>query len=273
MRIAYAAVGRGPPLVKTANWMNHLEFDWQSPIWRHWVHDLDRDHRLIRYDERANGLSDWDVADISFEGMVDDLETVVDAVDLDRFALLGISQGCAVSVAYAVRRPQRVSHLILYGGYVKGWRARASAAEIASREAMGTLIRQGWGQDNPAFRQMFTSLFMPEATLEQATWFNDLQRISCSPENAHRLSEAFSRIDVGDLLARVTVPTIVLHCRDDAVVPFDEGRRFATGIPGARFVPLQSRNHLILPHEPAWARFMTEVKAFLSSDGSARDNV
>jgi class 3 adenylate cyclase/pimeloyl-ACP methyl ester carboxylesterase len=262
VRIAHSTVGRGPPLVKAANWMNHLEFDAQSPVWRHWIEELGKDHTLIRYDERGNGLSDWE-AELTFEHMVGDLEAVVDALGLERFALLGISQGCAVSVAYAVRHPERVSRLVLYGGYVRGWRTRADPQEIEWRQALTSLIRTGWGQDNPAFRQVFTSLFMPEATPEQTQWFNDLQRVSTSPENAVRLMGIFAEIDVSDLLPQVRVPTLVLHCRNESIAPFDEGRRFASGIPNARFVPLESRNHLILPDEPAWRRFMTEVRAFL----------
>ncbi len=270
VRIAYATVGEGPPLVKAANWMNHLEYDWESPIWRHWVGELARDHQFVRYDERANGLSDWEVEELSFEALVSDLETVVDAVGLERFALLGISQGAAVSVAYAVRHPERVSRMVIYGGYAQGWRARSDPKEIAWREAAGTLIRQGWGQDNPAFRQVFTTLFIPEGTSEQIRWHNELQRKCTSPDNAARLHDAFSTIDVSGLLPQVSAPTLVLHCRDDAVAPFDQGRLFATSIPGARFVPLESPNHLILPDEPAWARFMTEVRAFLDETPARR---
>ena len=265
VRLAYACCGSGTPLVKTANWMNHLEYDWQSPVYRHALHFLAANHRLIRYDERGNGLSDWEVADISFEAFVRDLETVVDTLALPRFALFGISQGASVAVAYAVRHPERVSHIVLYGGYVKGWRKRGSPAEIERREAMNTLILRGWGQDNPAFRQMFTSLFMPGAAPEQMQWFNDLQRITTPPQNAHRLQDCFADIDVSALLPLVQAPTLVLHCRNDAVAPFAQGREFALGIPGARFVPLEGSNHLILEDEPAWARFQAEVKAFLAS--------
>jgi len=267
VRIAYATTGSGPALVKAANWMNHLEFDWESPIWRHWIEALGSGFTLVRYDERGNGLSDWDVGDLSFELMVRDLETVVDAIGLERFALLGISQGCPISVAYAVRHPGRVSHLVLYGGYVCGWRARGNPAEIARREALSTLIEHGWGQDTSAFHQIFTSLFMPGGTPQQMAWFNDLQRASTSPRNARRLHEAMAAIDVRGLLGQVRTPTLVLHCRNDSVAPFDQGRQFAAGIPGARFVPLESANHLILPEEPAWARFMAEVKAFLRGEG------
>ena len=269
VQIAYATVGRGPPLVKAANWLNHLEFDWQSPVWRHLLHGLARNHQLIRYDERGNGLSDWDVDDISFEAFVSDLETVVNAVGIERFPLLGISQGCAVSIAYAVRHPERVSRLILYGGYAKGRLKRGSQASREQGEALITLMRHGWGQENPAFRQMFTSLFMPGATNEQAQWFNDLQRITTSPENAVRIRRTIDEIEVSELLPQVAVPTLVLHCRDDAVSPFDLGRRMAAIIPGARFVALEGRNHMMLEDEPAWPRFLQEVRSFLGEDDSA----
>lgn len=264
-RIAYALAGGGPPLVRPGHWMSHLEYDWDSPIWRHLLEELAQNHLLVRYDARGNGLSDWDVADLSFPAFVHDLEAVVDAAGLHRFALLGISQGCAISVAYAVRHPERVSHLVLYGGYVRGWARRGNAEEIARRRAMSTLMLHGWGQDNPAFRQLFTTLFVPGATPEQMAWFNELQLRSTSPQNAVRLQEAASQIDVTDLLPQVRVPTLVLHCRGDAVAPFAQGMELAASIPGARFVPLDSRNHLFLEHEPAWARFVEEVSAFLGS--------
>ncbi|HEX6117983.1 MAG TPA: alpha/beta fold hydrolase [Dongiaceae bacterium] len=266
VRIAFASAGDGPPLIKTANWLNHLEFDWQSPVWRHLLSELSADFRLIRYDERGNGLSDWKVDDFSVEALVCDLETVVDAAGLDRFPLLGISQGCAVAICYAVRHPERVTRMVLHGGYAKGWRARANPSEIAKREAMLTLVREGWGQENPAFRQIFTSWYIPDGNLEQWRWWNDLQRISTSPENAAQLMIALGNIDVTHLLPQVTTPTLVLHSRDDAAVPFSTGRELATSIPGARFMPLNSRNHLILEQEPAWPRFLEEVRSFLHAD-------
>jgi len=265
VQLAYSCIGSGPPLVKTGNWMTHLEFDFETPIWRHLYIELSRDHKLIRYDARGNGLSDRDVEDVSFETFVSDLEAVVDAAGIERFALLGISQGCAVSVAYAVRHPERVSHLILLGGFVVGTAKRGSAAEKEQAAAMLTLMRLGWGQENPAFRQLFTSQFIPGATKEQADWFNELQRISISPEHAARYRVATGDFDVSALLAQVSAPTLVMHARDDAVVPFDQGRRLAAGIPGARFVPLASRNHLILEDEPAFPRFLQEIRAFLAT--------
>jgi DNA-binding SARP family transcriptional activator/pimeloyl-ACP methyl ester carboxylesterase len=269
VRIAYSTVGHGPPLVKAANWLNHLEFDWESPVWRHWLQELSRDRMLVRYDERGNGLSDWDVADISFEAFVRDLECVVDAAGLERFTLFGISQGVGVSIAYAVRHPERVSRLILHAGYLRGWRLRGSPEEVERREAMSRLILSGWGQDNPAFRQIFTTFYIPEGTPEQMQWFNELLRVSTSPANALRLVDAFSRINVAELAAQVRAPTLVLHCRHDAAIPFDQSRAIASLVPGARFVLLEGRNHILLQHEPAWARFVAEVRAFLAEGANS----
>lgn len=264
VQLAYSRMGGGPALVKTGNWLTHLELDFDSPIWRGLYRELAREHTFVRYDARGNGLSDRDV-EVSFETFVSDLEAVVDAAGLERFALLGISQGCAVSIAYAVRHPERVSHLILFGGYALGWAKRAkTAAEKEQGAAMVTLVRMGWGQENPAFRQLFTSQFIPGGTKEQADWFNELQRVSSTPDDAARNLVANGEVDVTGLLGQVSVPTLVMHSKDDARVPFDQGRRVAGGIPGARFVPLPSRNHLVLEGEPAFSRFVEEIKAFIA---------
>jgi len=264
VQIAYSCIGQGPPLVKTGNWMTHLEKDLESPIWRHLWRDLARDHTLLRYDARGMGLSDWDVDEISLDAFVRDMEAVIDAAGFERFDLLGISQGCAVSIAYAARHPERVNRLVLYGGFALGAAKRTrNAADKEQAAAMLTLMRLGWGQQNPAFRQMFTSQFAPDATKEQADWFNDLQRASCSPENAVRYLEAAGGIDVTELLGKVSVPTLVMHAREEVRVPFENGRRMAAGIPGSRFVALQSRNHLILEDEPAYPQFRDEIRSFL----------
>lgn len=269
VHLAMATVGSGPPLVKTANWLNHVEHDWRSPVWLPLFRRLAAQCRLVRYDERGSGLSDWDVAELSFEAFVHDLETVVGASGLERFALLGISQGAPVAIAYAERHPERVSRLILCGGFTKGWRKRGNASDVARAQASITLIREGWGQDNPAARQMFTSLIVPGATLEEMRWFNDLERASASPENAIRLLQVFGDIDVTDLLPRIAVPTLVLHSRGDARVPFEHGLALARSISGSRFVALESKNHLILSHEPAWERFVGEISGFLSEAASS----
>jgi class 3 adenylate cyclase/pimeloyl-ACP methyl ester carboxylesterase len=264
VQIAYSCIGTGPPLVKTGNWMTHLEKDLESPIWRHLWRDLASDNTLIRYDTRGIGLSDREIDEFSLDAFVHDLEAVVDAVGLQRFDLLGISQGCAVSIAYAVRHPERVNRLVLYGGYAIGSAKRArSAADKEQIAAMTTLTRLGWGQQNSAFRQMFTSQFAPDATKEQADWFNDLQRISCSPETAARIQEVNADTDVTELLGKVSTPTLVMHAREDGRVPFESGRRMGAGISGARFVALQGRNHLILEDEPAYPHFREEIRSFL----------
>jgi class 3 adenylate cyclase/pimeloyl-ACP methyl ester carboxylesterase len=264
VQLAYSMVGQGPPVMKTGNWMTHLEFDLESPIWRHLYRELAKDYTLVRYDARGNGLSDRTVDEISFDAFVGDLEAVAAAAKVGRFALLGISQGCAVAIAYAVRHPERVSHLVLYGGFSVGWNKRPrSAAEKDEDAAMLTLMRVGWGKENPAFRQLFTSQFMPGATKEQAEWFNELQRITVSGELAARIYTAAGDTDVTALLSQVGVPTLVMHARDEARVPFEAGRRMAAGIPGARFVALPGRNHLFLETEPAFGQFLEQFRAFL----------
>ncbi len=264
VRLAYAKVGQGPAIVKAGNWMNHLEYDWDSPVWSHLLKWMAGEHQLIRYDARGNGLSDWDVLDISFDAFVRDLESVVDAAGLEQFDLFGASQGCAVSIAYAVKHPKRVRKMVLYGGFARGRRVRGAEVDIAQAEAMITLMRTGWGQENPAFRQLFTSLFVPSGSPDQMNWFNELQRKSTSPDNAVRIRLVSDYINVVDLLPRVTTPTLVMHCHDDAVQPFDEGRFLAANIPDAQFVGLEGANHLILENDPGWPRFQEAFTAFVA---------
>ncbi|HZT27588.1 MAG TPA: alpha/beta fold hydrolase [Pseudolabrys sp.] len=263
-RLAYAQVGTGPRLLKAANYLNHLEYDWESPVTRHMLHGLARHFTLVRYDARGNGLSDWDVADVSFDAWVSDLETIADAVGWDRFPLMGMSQGCAISIAYAVRHPERVSHLILYGSFARGRMIRATSDEQREKiRAMETLVRLGWGEENAAFRQMFTSLFVPGGTKEQIDWFNELQRRTASPECAARYFHITNRIDIRPLLAKVRVPTLVMHLREDAVHAFEFGREVAAAIPGARFVPLHGKNHMPLESDPAPPVILQEIDNFL----------
>ena len=264
VRLAYAIAGSGPPLVKTANWMNHVEYDWESSIVRHFFIGLARDFTLIRYDARGNGLSDWDVENLSLDAWVSDLETVVDAAGLDRFPLLGMSQGCAISVAFAVRHPKRVSHLILYGGFARGaYRRAKNELELQKAKALATLIRTGWGEESPAFRQLFSSLFMPGGTQEQLQKFAERQRKTTSAECAYRYFETTRNLDVSELLPKVTVPTLVMHKREDQVQPFEAGRELAVGIPGSQFVALQGQNHFPLEQDPATERMLEEIKLFL----------
>jgi pimeloyl-ACP methyl ester carboxylesterase len=254
VRLAVATSGTGAPLVKSANWLSHLEFDWQSPVWRHWFRFLSTGRQLIRYDPRGCGLSDWDATDLSHAAQVADLEAIVESSGLERFPLLGVSQGGAACIEYAVRHPERVSQLVLYGCYAEGW-AQRGAESRRHGEALIELIRQGWGQENPAFRQLFASLFIPDATPEQVRWFSDLMRTTTQPEIAARILESFGDINVRALLPQVRAPTLVVHARDDARIPFAQGRLLAAEIADARFVTLESRNHILIESEPAWKRF------------------
>lgn len=263
VRIAYAVAGSGPPIVKAANWLTHLEYDLTTGAWNHWLRFLSGRSRLVRYDERGCGLSDWDAADLSFDRWVEDLEAVVDTVGLERFTLLGMSQGGAVAIEYAARHPERVEKLILYGAFAGGIRARGTESQVRQWSALAEVIELGWGATNPAFRQLFTSLFMPGATDEQDRQFNELQRASCRPANAARLYREFGGIDVRQRMSDVRAPTLVLHARNDALVPIEVGRELATGIAGARFETLESRNHLLLANEPAWVRFRELVTHFI----------
>jgi pimeloyl-ACP methyl ester carboxylesterase/DNA-binding CsgD family transcriptional regulator len=264
VRLAWAEAGAGPVLIKAANWMTHLEYDWESPVWRHWVHFFSQNFHFLRHDERGCGMTDWNVGDLSFERWIEDLESVVEAADLQEpFTLLGISQGAATCIAYAVRHPQRVSHLILYGGYARGTFYRDDPDHERLYRAMIELVRLGWGSDNPTFRQVFTSRFIPGATDEQINWFNELCRKTTSPEVAARLLETRANINVMPLLGKVRTPTLVLHSRDDDVISIVEGHILAAGIPAAQFIELDSKNHVLLETEPAWERFCSEVLEFI----------
>jgi DNA-binding winged helix-turn-helix (wHTH) protein/alpha-beta hydrolase superfamily lysophospholipase len=264
VHLAVSSVGDGPVLVKAANWLNHIEYDWHSPVWAPLLHGLAQHGRLIRYDGRGNGLSDRNVADISLAAFERDLETVVDALALDRFALLGISQGGAIAISYALRHPERVSKLILFGAFAQGRNKRGSEAEKEMAAAFVSMLRHGWGDEHSAFMQAFASVFIPNGSAEQIKWFADLQRMTTSAENAVRIRKACDDIEITDLLPKLRIPTLVLHCRHDNVVPFDQGRLLASSILDARFVTLESDNHVVLSGEPAWPKLLGEIKAFLA---------
>lgn len=270
-RIAYAIHGRGPVLVKPAHWLTHLEHEWVSPVWQHWVRELGRDHTVVRHDERGCGLSDRE-----FEGtptldtFVDDLSAVVDAAGVDRFALLGLSGGGPTAIAYSLRHPERVTHLVLYGAYARG-RFRRDTAEREQTRALIDLMRVGWGGRVPAFRRLFSMLYVPSADEQQKRWYDEIQEVSSSGDVAARLWLARSETVIDDLAQQVTHPTLVLHARDDAAVPHSEGRRLASLIPNARFVTLESDNHILLAHEPAWQHFLAEVRGFLGAPAPAAE--
>ena len=263
VRLAYATIGSGPPLVKASNWLTHLDFEWGSPIWRHWWSALSLHHRIVRYDERGNGMSQRDVGDVNFDTWVKDLETVVDAAGLDRFPLLGISRGGPIAIAYAVKHPERVTHLVLYGAFAAGVNHVGNPEHLEARRALASLVRLGWGLKNPAFCRTFTCRFIPEATPAHEQWFDELQRVSTSPENAALLMERDDDLDVRPLLANVQTPTLVIHCDRDRAVPAEAGRQIAAAIPNARYVSLPGQNHLMLEEEPAWAMFLEELGLFL----------
>lgn len=266
VRLAYAAVGSGPPLVKAPNWLSHLEYEWQSPIWRHWLQGLSRHHTYIRYDARGCGLSDRNPSEISLEAWVRDLEAVVDAAQLERFPLLGISQGGSIAIEYAIRHPERVSHLVLYGAYARG-RLKRGLGQAMEDECMliCKAIELGWGTPNRAFRQVFATQFLPDASLDLIDAFDELQRQSSTANDALRIMQAGMQTDVSGHAGRITCPTLIMHATEDGRIPFEEGRVLAALIPGARFVPLESRNHILLETEPAWPQFLEEIDAFLPS--------
>lgn len=264
VRIAYAVSGHGPRLLKTANWLSHLEHDQYSPIWQHLIDTLSRGRQLVRYDRRGGGLSDWSCDRFGFDEAMLDAEAVLGALDDQAYDLFGLSGGCAIAIALAARHPDRVRRMVLLGGSSVGFHNRSSA-DRATREALVELTRQGWGVDNPAFRQVFTSMMFPDATPEQSAWFNDLQRVSASSENAAKIMDQFGYYDVSECLAQVRCPTLVLHSRDDAMVAMELGRQVAAGIPQAQFVSLASRNHIILESEPAWATLKAEIESFFRS--------
>lgn len=262
-QLAYATAGEGFPLVKAANWLTHLEFEWDSPVWAHWMRFLTQGRRLVRYDERGTGLSQADVADVGFERMVEDLEAVVEAAGVERFDLLGISQGGPVAIEYAARHPERVERLILHGAYARGWKLRAGGEEQRRSAAEIELVRLGWGAPSPVYRDLFASIYLPGGTAEQVAHFSELCRRTATPEMAARLLDAFGDIDVGPRLPGLQAPALVLHVREDGAVPFSEGQALAAAIPDARFVPLDSRCHILPEHDPAWPVFTRAVSDFL----------
>jgi len=264
VRLAYAVYGNGPPLVWAAHWLTHLEFAWESPVWRHFVAFFARHFTLVRYDERGCGLSDWTDRGFDLDTWVEDLALIVDTLGIERFDLLGMSQGGPIAIEYAVRHPERVRKLILSGTF-----ARGSFIPQSQREALGQLIELGWGQSNPAFRQIFTSLFVPDATEAQRNELNELQRRSTSPALAAKLYRAIQTLDVSQRLPQVEPPTLVLHSIGDAAIPFELSRALAAGIPNARLVPLPGDNHLPLESTPGWSVFCREIAAFTEVDEPA----
>jgi pimeloyl-ACP methyl ester carboxylesterase/DNA-binding CsgD family transcriptional regulator len=274
VRLAWAVSGNGPPLVKAANWITHLEYDWESPVWRHWVQFLGAHFSCIRYDERGCGLSQRDVENASTEKWLPDLEDVIAAARPPTpFALLGISQGSCAAIEYAVKHPGHVSHLLIYGGYPKGWAKRDRPEHVREGNALVEFTELGWGRADPLYRRLFTKRFLPEATEQQNLWFDELCAKTVSPRMAAQLIRNRGQADVRHLLAKVAVPTLVVHARDDQVVPLSDGQEIAAGIPQAQFVQVDSQNHILLEHEPAWQRFMEAVLDFTGVVSGTRDEL
>jgi len=267
VRLAYATHGNGPPLLVVSCWLSHLQHDWQSPVWRHFLDDLGRVTSLIRYDERGFGLSDWTVSDFSLAARVTDLEAIVAELGLERLSLLGMSGGSPVAMAFAAAHPERVDRLVLYGGSPLG---RHTPSPTEQELAFVAMIRAGWAQEDPLFRRVFTNIFIPGASEEQMGWFDELQRMSTSTDNAVDSRLARMEVNVADLLPRVTAPTLVVHARGDRATPFDDARLTASLIPNARLVPLDSSNHILLANEPAWRAFIEEVTAFMAPAASTK---
>jgi pimeloyl-ACP methyl ester carboxylesterase/DNA-binding CsgD family transcriptional regulator len=267
VQLAWAEAGSGPVLVKAANWLTHLEDEWASPLWGHWLQFFCRHFRVVRYDERGCGMSDWEAGDLSLERRVEDLETVIAAAGVtEPFVLLGISLGGAVSIPYAARHAERVSHLVLYGAYARGIGLRGDPESMRVNRAIIDLARFGWGQDNPAFRQVFTSRFLPGGTNEQIGWFNELCRKTTSARMAAALMDSRTMVDAVPFLEKIRTPTLVIHARGDQAVPLAEGRLVASGIPDAQFIELDSKNHILLSGEPAWERFQRAVLEFTGQE-------
>ena len=273
-RLAWADSGAGPVVVKAANWLTHLEYEWESPVWKHWLQFFSTHYRFVRYDERGCGMSDWQCGSLSVEQWADDLEVVIDAAAVSGpVTLLGISQGASACIRYAIRHPERVARMILYGGYARGVLRRGQPDAGRAYTAMAELARVAWGSDNATFRQVFTSRFIPGGTYEQLQWYNDLCLKTTTGEIAATLLEARAQIEMSGSLAEVRTPTLVIHAREDAIVPVAEGRLLASGIRGAEFVEVDSRNHVLLEHEPAWARFCEAVLAFVAPAKAPADAV
>jgi pimeloyl-ACP methyl ester carboxylesterase/DNA-binding CsgD family transcriptional regulator len=271
-QLAWAEAGAGPLLVKASNWMTHLEFEWQSPVWRHWMEFFSEHYRFVRYDERGCGLSDREPPTLSIDRWISDFEEVCDAAQpREPFTILGISQGSLACIHYAVKYPERVNRMILYGAYARGYLKRGSPTVQREYRAIVEAVRVGWGKDNPSFRQLFTSRFIPDGTPEQVAWFNDLCRKTVAPDMAADLLQLRGEVDIVSLLAQVRVPTLVIHAADDNVIPASEGRLIASSIPGAEFVELESKNHVLLSHEPAWTRFQEAVLSFTGAAPAPTD--
>ncbi|MFV0514914.1 MAG: alpha/beta fold hydrolase [Jhaorihella sp.] len=264
VQLAYARLGRGPIVFKAPNWVNHLDYDWKSPISGPGFARIARSCELVRFDQRGNGLSDWAAEDISETAMLADMECVVAAAGLARFALFGQSQGCAFSVRYAATHPEKVACMVLLGGYGRGVLRRGDPAQAELHTATNNMIRVGWGSVNPAYRHMFTESMLPDASPAQKLYMDEQQRLSTTPENAARINAMNAEVDVMDLAARIRAPTLICHAEGDRRIPLDEGRRLAGAIPGAEFVTLPGSNHMLVEGTEAFDVFHDRMDSFVA---------
>ncbi|SDJ04443.1 Pimeloyl-ACP methyl ester carboxylesterase [Frankineae bacterium MT45] len=265
VRIAYAVHGQGPPLLISTCWLSHLQFDWESPVWRHFLRDLGEFATVIRFDERGHGLSDWDVTDHSLEARIGDLEAVADAAGFPSFALMAMAQGGPVAISYAARHPERVTRLLFYGSYSSA-KQGLSAEDLALEDTFGQMIKVGWARPDSTFRRVFTSLMIPGATEEQMCWLDDLQRVAASAGTAYIARQQRFAADADELLPQLEFPTLILHSVGDRMNSFEYGRHLAASIAGARLVALEGENHIVLEDDSAWPIFVAEVRQFLAPD-------
>lgn len=262
-RLAYTENGAGPALVIVGHWPSHVALDWKSPVWHHWLEGLGRFHRVIRYDSRGTGLSAAGRSAASVETWTEDLDAVIAAVGVATFTLLGMLNGGPVAIEYSVRHPERVEALVLYGTFVLGRERRGNARSQTEGQALRTLMELSWDEENAAIRQLWSARFIPGASQDQLKWFNDLQRTAAGAEAVSESLDICHHIDVTARARQVQAPTLVMHSRNDAMVPLEAGYQVASTIPGAQFLLLESDNHILLEEEPSWGVFLSAVDEFL----------
>ncbi|HTV28393.1 MAG TPA: alpha/beta fold hydrolase [Xanthobacteraceae bacterium] len=268
VRLAWTVNGNGPTVVKAPNWIGHLELDWRSPFTAPIIASIADKYRLIRFDQRGNGLSDWDVGEISFERFVDDLECIFDAARVERAPIIAISQGGAIAAAFAARCPARVSAIVMIGAFVRGRNKRSSKRELEQAQALRAMMAAGWDDEYPSLRDLLANVIVPTASEEERRLVAEDMRRIISPENVARFREAVDEIDVAALLGDIACPCLVLHCRGDRMQPVEQGRAFAAGLPNARFIAYDSPNHIPVESDPIWPLMERDILTFLSLHAS-----
>jgi class 3 adenylate cyclase/pimeloyl-ACP methyl ester carboxylesterase len=268
VRLAWTVNGDGPVVVKAPNWIGHLELDWRNPAIAPLLTSVAAKYRLVRFDQRGNGLSDWNVKEISFERFVDDLERIFDAAQVERAPIVALSQGGAIAAAFAARRPERVSAIVMIGAFPLGRNKRRSKRELEQARALRAMMAAGWDDEFPSLRDLLANVIVPTSSEEERrSYAEDMRRI-ISPGNVARTREAIDNIDITDMLRDVTAPCLVLHCRGDRMQPVEQGRAIAAGLPNARFIAYDSVNHLPPESDPVWPLIERELQTFLSLHAS-----